>query len=284
MKVCVQGKRLDALVDTGATASFVQLSVLKKLGLEGRMEEWDNSVRFGNGEVERMEGKIRLPLEVQGKHFPMEAYVLKGEGPGMILGFPFFEEHRLLVDFHERVLHHVGGGELACYPLHLDGQVNRQGSFKREEVDGNKPMWPTKKFAKDAGWDMYTPHPISILPGQRVTVDTGICCHFPEGMWGQLREKSGLAYRYGLIVLGGVIGEGYRGQIKVILHNTGEEKIMLPAKVAFCQMMLLPIGGQGMEGGAVLGRSGRGMDGGVNRELRHSGNGAPWGWGTGPAH
>ena len=126
----MQGKHLDALVDTGAIASFVQLSVLKKLGLEGRMEEWEGSVRFGNGEVERMEGKINLPLEVQGKHFPLEAYVLKGKGLGMILGFPFLEEHCLLVDCHEKVLCHVGGRELACYPLYSDGQVNRKGSFK----------------------------------------------------------------------------------------------------------------------------------------------------------
>ena len=55
---------MDALVDTGATASFVQMSVLKKLGMDRQVVPWDGSVRFGNGEVERMEGKVDLPVEV----------------------------------------------------------------------------------------------------------------------------------------------------------------------------------------------------------------------------
>ena len=53
--------------------------------------------------------------------------------------------------------------------------------------------------------------------------NTRIRCHFPEGVWGQLREKSGLAYKYGLTILVGVIDEGYKGRIKVILNNTWNE-------------------------------------------------------------
>ena len=93
MKVVVKGKRLDALVDTKAAASFVQLGVIKKLGLEGKVENWDGSVCFGNGEVERMAGRIQLLLEVEGESFLMDAYVLKGKGLGLILGFPFSDEH-----------------------------------------------------------------------------------------------------------------------------------------------------------------------------------------------
>ena len=144
------------------------------------------------------------------------------------------------------------------------------------------PMWPTKKFPKDAGWDLYTPNEVSLLPGQRVTVDTGICCHFPTGMWGQLREKSGLAYKYGLTVLGRVIDEGYRGRIKVILHNTGDEKVVLPPKVACCQLILLPTGGHTLEGGKFLEGVARGRDGGVNREMGARGNRMRGGQGTGP--
>ena len=59
---------------------------------------------------------------------------------------------------------------------------------------------------------------------------------------------------------------------------------MLPTKVAFCQMMMLPTRGQVMTGGVVLGGPGRGVDGGVNRELGFPGNGDPVGRGTGLAH
>ena len=64
VKVLVKGRRPEALVDTRAIASFIQLGVLKKLGLEDKIENWEGSIHFGNGEVERMAGKIRMPLEV----------------------------------------------------------------------------------------------------------------------------------------------------------------------------------------------------------------------------
>ena len=80
-----------------------------------------------------------------------------------------------------------------------------------EKVNGREPKAPTKKYSNDAGWDLYVPHSISIQPGQSVMVDTGIRWFFPQGKWGQLREKSGLAHRYGLMILGGVVDEGYQG-------------------------------------------------------------------------
>ena len=58
----------------------------------------------------------------------------------------------------------------------------------------------------------------------------------------------------------------------------------LPTKVAFYQMVLLLTGKQDMTGGVVLGGSGRGVDGGVNREMGFQGNRDPMGQGTGPAH
>ena len=78
----------------------------------------------------------------------------------------------------------MGGRELACYPVQSEERGRKKGCFFREEVEGNKPLWPTKKHSNDAGWDLYTPCAVSVLPGQRVTVDTGISCKFPEGTWG----------------------------------------------------------------------------------------------------
>ena len=86
----------------------------------------------------------------------LEAYVLRGKGPGMILGFPFLEEHKLLVDCHARVLRCVGGGEVTCFLVSTDGVMSDSGRFFWDDVDGVTPHWPTKKFPKDAGWDLYT--------------------------------------------------------------------------------------------------------------------------------
>ena len=145
---------------------------------------------------------------MHGKQYMLEAYVLKGKGPRMILGFPFLEEHHLMVDCRQRVLWHVGGEEVSCFPMNSSTETIGLGHFFREATEGILPMWPMKKFPRDAGWDIYTPCEISLLPGQQIMVDTGICCQFLVGSWGQLCEKSGLAYKYRLTILGGVIDKG----------------------------------------------------------------------------
>lgn len=87
-----------------------------------------------------------------------------------------------------------------------------------------------------AGYDLYacintetanqvidTQPVITILPGSRVLVPTGVKMAIPPGRYGRVAPRSGLANRYGIDVLAGVIDSDYRGYIGVILLNTGSE-------------------------------------------------------------
>ena len=76
VKVSMQGVNLMALMDTGATSSFVHSSIVRKLGLESRVRSCHHDVRFGNGEVETLRGEITLPVKIGGKDLGMNAYVL----------------------------------------------------------------------------------------------------------------------------------------------------------------------------------------------------------------
>ena len=71
-------------------------------------------------------------------------------------------------------------------------------------------------------------------------MNMGMACHFAHGTWLLLKEKSGLARRYGIQLLRGVVHENYWGPIKVILLNTGLKVVSIPHHVAFCQGILLP--------------------------------------------
>ena len=66
---------------------------------------------------------------------------------------------------------------------------------------------------------------ISLAPGARLAVATGIAIELPLGVEAQVRPRSGLAFKHGLTVLNtpGTIDSDYRGEVKVILANLGEE-------------------------------------------------------------
>ena len=63
---------------------------------------------------------------------------------------------------------------------------------------------------------------VSLASGERFAVPTGVHVKIPKGYYGRIAPRSGLAYKYGIDVLAGVIDSDYRGEIKVIVLNTGE--------------------------------------------------------------
>ncbi|WP_018684675.1 dUTP diphosphatase [Actinokineospora enzanensis] len=85
------------------------------------------------------------------------------------------------------------------------------------------PGVPIPAYARpgDAGADLVTTTDVTIAPGERVLVGTGIAIALPEGYAGFVHPRSGLAARLGLSVVNtpGTIDAGYRGEIKVCLIN-----------------------------------------------------------------
>lgn len=81
---------------------------------------------------------------------------------------------------------------------------------------------------------------ITILPGQRALVPTGIRIELPHGYEAQIRPRSGLAAKYGITVLNspGTIDEDYRGEIKVILINLGEDSFTIKNGDRIAQMVI----------------------------------------------
>ena len=87
-------------------------------------------------------------------------------------------------------------------------------------VDPDVPL-PTYAREGDAGCDLVTTQDVSLAPGERALVPTGIAVAIPPGYAGFVHPRSGLAIRHGLGVVNapGTIDAGYRGEIKVILVN-----------------------------------------------------------------
>ncbi len=84
---------------------------------------------------------------------------------------------------------------------------------------------------------------LTILPGGRALVPTGIAVAIPAGYEGQVRMRSGLAIRHGLTLLNGpgTIDSDYRGEIRVILANLGAEPFTLARGERIAQLVVAPV-------------------------------------------
>lgn len=85
----------------------------------------------------------------------------------------------------------------------------------------SKAIIPTYGSENAAGMDMYSIDTVTIEPGQTVMVHTGICMEIPDGYYGALFPRSGLATKRGLRLANcvGVIDSDYRGEIIAALYN-----------------------------------------------------------------
>jgi dUTP pyrophosphatase len=84
---------------------------------------------------------------------------------------------------------------------------------------------PRRAHADDAGLDLHAVEAVTLAPGTRASVGTGIAVAIPEGQAGLVLPRSGLAARSGIALVNapGLIDAGYRGELRVLLLNTDRE-------------------------------------------------------------
>ncbi len=97
---------------------------------------------------------------------------------------------------------------------------------------------PTYAHPFDAGMDLFASEEVKLAVGERGQIRTGIALAVPEGYVGLIWDKSGLAQKYGLKTLGGVIDSGYRGEILVGIVNLGNEPYTLEAGHKVAQLLI----------------------------------------------
>ena len=108
-------------------------------------------------------------------------------------------------------------------------------AFKRLDP---RALLPTRGSSLAAGLDIYAIEDLTIQPGDRALALTGLAVVIPEGYYGRLAPRSGLATKEGLDTLAGVIDADYRGEIRCLLYNTGHETITLRAQSKICQLII----------------------------------------------
>lgn len=96
----------------------------------------------------------------------------------------------------------------------------------------------------DAGADLVATESVTLRPGQRATVGTGVSIALPDGYVCFVVPRSGLAFKHGITIVNapGTVDAGYRGEIKVALLNTdAEQSFDIAAGDRIAQMIVMPV-------------------------------------------
>ena len=117
-------------------------------------------------------------------------------------------------------------------------------AVKRLPHNADLPL-PAYESAAAAGMDLpaAVEQELTLAPGERALVPTGLAIALPDGYEAQVRPRSGLAARNGVTVLNtpGTVDADYRGEIKVILANLGNEDFIIERGMRIAQMVIAPV-------------------------------------------
>lgn len=96
-----------------------------------------------------------------------------------------------------------------------------------------------------AGLDLHAAldHPVTLAPGERRAIPTGLALELPPGHEGQVRPRSGLALRHGIGMVNapGTIDADYRGEVAVLLVNHGDEPFVVEPLARVAQLVVAPV-------------------------------------------
>lgn len=109
-------------------------------------------------------------------------------------------------------------------------------------MPGNEDLpLPVKMSEGASGYDLHAAvsEPVTIGPGQRELIPTGFALAMPIGLEAQIRPRSGLAFKHGITTLNtpGTVDADYRGEVKVLLYNTGSEPFVVQRGERIAQMV-----------------------------------------------
>jgi len=103
---------------------------------------------------------------------------------------------------------------------------------------------PSRAYDGDAGLDLAACDGVTLDPGERASVGTGIAVEIPDGYAGFVQPRSGLAANHGIGVVNspGLIDSGYRGEVRVVLLNTdSRESFTVEPGMCIAQLVVTPV-------------------------------------------
>lgn len=133
-------------------------------------------------------------------------------------------------------------------------------TIKYKKLDPRATV-PLRANSTDAGADLFSIVDIELLPMSRALIKTGLSIEIPEGYYGRIAPRSGLAFKNGIDVLAGVIDSSYRGELCVLLLNTGSDSFRIQSGDRIAQLIIEAHYNMIFEESSDLAESNRGIGG-----------------------
>lgn len=133
---------------------------------------------------------------------------------------------------------HVGQMTVAAIKLVFVDTAAKAGDSSARAL-----LLPTRATPGAAGYDLVASEGTVLPPGKRALVPTGVAIAIPHGFEGQVRPRSGLALKHGVTCLNspGTIDSDYRGEVKVILQNHGDEPFRVERGMRIAQLVIAAV-------------------------------------------
>ncbi|MBI5749378.1 MAG: dUTP diphosphatase [Nitrospinae bacterium] len=104
----------------------------------------------------------------------------------------------------------------------------------------NHAKLPTRAYSGDLGYDLYSADRYIINPSEQKAVGTGISVEFPERWGGVIKDRSSMASKI-IYTSAGVIDNGYRGEVKVLLRNESDKPFVIEIGDKIAQLIPIPV-------------------------------------------
>jgi dUTP pyrophosphatase len=140
----------------------------------------------------------------------------------------------------ESMLESIGVNAEELEILFSDQSLSKLELNYTNDSDNEQPEYA---YESDSGFDLRSTEELWVQANDRKLIPTGLRFDIPEGYEIQVRSKSGLALKQGLMVLNspGTVDSGYQGEVKVIIFNTTNERIKIEKGQKIAQAVLCPV-------------------------------------------
>ena len=252
VKIQLQGEKetvtINAMVDSGATEDFIDSEVCEKHRIKMIKAKNPREIYLADGKPSAM-GPVTHLTEVTmdiSNHRELALATLQVanlQHHEVILGMPWVREHNPTIDWKEKkitfnsercmtlCLHSApvvyAEPEAAALEENLisrlsEVQAKEDQSVKVKKLSAEARV-PTKGSAKAAGHDLYASEGTENPAGGQVMVGTGVAIQLPHNTYGRIAPRSGRAVKHRLATNACVIDSDYRGEVKVVLVNQGNQ-------------------------------------------------------------
>ena len=133
------------------------------------------------------------------------------------------------VDNLIQIMQNLGEDDLNIAPVSVEDDMYK---IKIKFVNTSRNEDPVYAKEGDSGFDLraeltYTGGKLTLKPFERVLIPTGLYFELPQGYEMQVRPRSGISFRSGLMAITGTIDTGYRGEVKVIMINLSDKEVTI---------------------------------------------------------